>query len=251
MYSMSSRSDIRLTIFKHHGHRSTLVQNSKLALGCLLVGGVSKDTTVQQCPVGISHHGSDISGTVRLAVTLGVLQRVEVLLGVVLPVSRVTLVTRVDGAALGDLHVGVGEDELAERGVEGEAVDGAALHRDDELGRGTVHGEASGQQLGSGLENVLLGARGALGQLVDAENGADRHTGVQVGAAVDGVAGHGVARVALVLEEDDVLLLFRHYEGALARRPHRLDKDVIANHVQLLLVVTRGIGLAGQTRQVY
>jgi hypothetical protein len=38
-------------------------------------------------------------------------------------VERVSLVERVDLSAGGDLDVGVGEDELAEGLVEGEAVD--------------------------------------------------------------------------------------------------------------------------------
>ena len=141
-----------LTILKHHSHGSTLVQNAQLALGTLLVRRVRENTTVQQRSVGISNHASNISRAVRLATLLGgELQRVEVRLGVVLPVERVPLVDRVDGALPRHAHVGVGEDELAEGVVHGEAVDGATLHGDDELSGGAVHGEAGGDELGAGL----------------------------------------------------------------------------------------------------
>lgn len=248
---------VYLTIFKHHGHRRALVQDAQLALGALLVGGVGEDAAVEQGPVGVGDHAADVAGAVGLAVVaLGVLEGVEVGLGVVAPVERVALVDGVDGAAARDGHVGVGEDELAEGVVEREAVDGAALHGDDELGRGAVHGEAGGQQLGARAQDVLLGAARALGQLVHAEDGADGHAGVEVGAAVDGVAGDGVARAdaaargAGLVEEYNVVFLFGDEEGALARGPHRRDEQVVADDVQLLLVVARRVGLARETRQV-
>ena len=239
-----------LTILKDHGHGGTLVQDTQLALGALLVRGVRKDTSVQQGTVRIGHHAADVSGAVGLAVALGELEGVEVVDGRLLPVERVTLVDGIDGAGLGEAHVRVGEDELAEAVVEGEAVDGAALHGDDELGGGAVHGEAGGEQLGPGLEDVLLGARAAVGELVDAEDGADAHTGVQVGGAVDGVAGDGVAGARGVLEVDDVLLLLGDEQGALARGAHGLDEEVIGDDVELLLVVAGGVGGAGQAGEV-
>lgn len=243
----------RLTILKNHGHRRALVQNSQLALGALLIRGVRKDTSIQQGAVRIRDHGTDITGAVRLAagVLLALLEAVEVRLDVVLPVERVTLVDRVDAPLLGDGHVGVGKNELADALVEGETVDGAALHGDDQLGRGAVHGEARSDELGAGLEDVLLAARAVLGQLVDGKDGADRHAGVQVGGAVDGVAGDGVARVLGVLEVDDFFLFLGNEKRALARRPHGLDEEVVGDHVQLLLLVARRVGGTGQARQVY
>ena len=71
----------QLTLLEDHGHRTTLVQNTQLALGSLLVGGVGEDAAVQQGPVGVGHHGADVPRAVGLAL-LGVLQRVEVGVGV-------------------------------------------------------------------------------------------------------------------------------------------------------------------------
>jgi len=85
---------------------------------------------------------------------------------------------------------------------------------------------------------------------VDGEDGADGHTGVQVGGTVDGVAGDGVAGVLGVLEEDDVLLLLRDEQGALAAGAHSLDEKVVGDDVELLLLVAGRVGRACKAGQV-
>lgn len=144
----------------------------------------------------------------------------------------------------------MGQDELANAVVEGETVDGAALHGDDELGRGTVHGETGSQQLSTGLQDVLLGALGSGGELVDTENGTDRDTGVEVRRTVNGIASDGVVSVLGVAEEDDILLLFGNQQGALSRGAHGLNEEVIGDDIELLLFVTGGVGGTGQTSEV-
>ena len=160
----------QLTLLEDHGHGTTLVQNTQLALGSLLVGGVGEDAAVQQCPVRICNHGSDVTCGVRL---LAVLDGITPLLGGNVPVLAVTLVARVDAALLGHLHVGVGEDELAKGVVHGEAVDGPALHGHDELGGSAVHGETSSDEVGAGAKEVLLDTRGVVCKPVNTEDCAD------------------------------------------------------------------------------
>jgi len=107
-------------ILHHHCHGRALVENSQLTLRRLLVGGVGEDTPVEQGSVGISNHGTDISGRVGLEVGLvGLvggrsLEAVDVVDSWLRPVVRVTLVDRVNGALLGHGHIGVGENEFAE-----------------------------------------------------------------------------------------------------------------------------------------
>ncbi len=157
------------TVLEHQRHRRTFIQDPQLALRTLLIRRIRKNATVQQRPIRVRDHGPDIAGAIRLAflARLGVLGRVleavEVLLDGLLPVQTVPLVDGVDGAGAGHAHVRVGEDELAEGVVHGEAVDGAAAHGDDQLGAGAVHGEAGGDELGAGHEQVFLGALRALG----------------------------------------------------------------------------------------
>ena len=200
----NQRTTGRLTLLKDHGHGTTLVKNTQLALRGLLVGRVGEDTAVKQRPVSVGNHGADVTGRVGL---LGVLDGVAPLLGGDVPVLAVSLVARVDGALLGHLHVGVGEDELAERVVHGEAVDGAVLHGHDKLGGGAVHGEASGDKLCTGEKQVLLLTLGVIGESVDTEDGADRDTSVQVARSVNGVTSNGVLCVGTGRELDELLLL--------------------------------------------
>lgn len=194
-------------MLEDEGHGGALVENTELALGALLVGGVSEDASVQKRSVGIGNHGTNVTRAIGLAVGLSLLEGVEVVNGGLLPVERVTLVDGVDGARLGHLHVGMRQDELANAVVECEAVDGAALHGHDELSRGAVHGETGSDELGAGHEDVLLGSLGALGKLVDGENGTNGDTGVQVGRTVNRIASDGVAGTGSILEDDDVFLL--------------------------------------------
>lgn len=242
-------------VLEEHRHGCTFVQNTQLTLGTLRVGRVREDTAVQQGPVGVRNHGTDVPGAVGLLALAGELEAVEVLVAPLVPVHAVALVDGVDGALRGQLHVGVGEDELAQRVLQGEAVDATATHGDDQLGGGAVHGEAGGDEAGTRVEEVLgadglVGAQDFVGQLEDAEDGADGDTGVQVGGTVDGVADDGVAGVGVLVELDHFLLFFGDEDAALAGAAHRRDEDVIANHVQLLLVVAGGVGGAGQTGQV-
>lgn len=102
-------------VFHDHGHGRALVEDAQLALGRLLVGRVGEDATIQQSPVGVRNHGANVAGRIGLAAfLLGELQGLKVRLGLVGPVQRVAFVDTVDGSLLGDAHVGVGEDELAE-----------------------------------------------------------------------------------------------------------------------------------------
>ncbi|KAI6804435.1 fructose-1,6-bisphosphatase [Hortaea werneckii] len=155
-----------------------------------------------------------------------------------------------NGVLLRHLHVGVSQDELAQGVVHREAVDRAALHGHDQLGRGAVHGETGGNQIGARVEQVLLGALCALCKLEDTEDCADRDTCVQVAATVDRIADNSIPRVGVLVEDDRLFHLFRHKHTYTARRLHGRDEDVIADDVQLLLVVTSGVGRAGKTAQV-
>ena len=69
-------------------------------------------------------------------------------------------------------HVGVGVDELAERGVEGEALDAAALEADDQLRGGAVHAVAGRDDVVTRAQDVSGGADAGRCLLVHGEDGA-------------------------------------------------------------------------------
>ena len=142
------------------------------------------------------------------------------------------------------------EDKLPQRIVHRKAVDGAALHRNHQLRRRAVHGEARGDELAARQQHVRGLALGSLLQLEDAEDGADADAGVEVAAAVDGVADYGVASVGVLVEDEAVLFFFADQQPAFARGAHGGDEEVVANHVELLLVVARRVGGAGEAGEV-
>ena len=105
-----------------------LVQQAQLAVCVFRVAGVPVDAAVEHRAVKVAHEASDVPRGVGLAV-LGVpafFQRVHVLLESGLPVDVVALVEGVDLPLLRDLDVLVGQDELADGRVQGEAVDAVA-----------------------------------------------------------------------------------------------------------------------------
>lgn len=137
------------------------------------------------------------------------------------------------------------QDELADAVVEREAIDSASFHGHDELSRGTVHGEAGSNKLGTGHEDILLGTLGALRELVDGEDGANGDTSVQVGRTINRIASDGVASTGGILEEDDIFLLLRNKQSALAGVAHGSDEEVVGKDIKLLLLVTSGVGGTG------
>ena len=100
----------------------------------------------------------------------------------------------------------MGEEELPDGGVVGEAIDATSRGVDHHRGA-AIEDVASGDEVLGGLQEVLHG--GGLRQggpaAVDAEDGADADVDVDVGRTVEGVdAAHGVA-VALALAPPTVV----------------------------------------------
>lgn len=251
---LTSRVDSEATgILEDHGHGGTLVQDTKLALGALLISRVGKNTAIEQGSIGIGDHAADVTGAVWLAALAGILDGLEVLVDPVLPVDAVSFVDGVDRPLCRQGHVGVGQDELAERILEGETINGAAAHGDDKLRRCTVHGETRRDELPAGQQDII-GRHGlahhALGQLEDAEDGADRHAGVEVRRAVNRIAHDGISRVLVLSEDNGIFLFFRDHQTGLAGAAHGRDEDIVANHIQLLLIITGYVRRAGQTLKV-
>ena len=140
------------------------------------------------------------------------------------------------------------ENELPKRIVEREAVDISALHGEDQLRRRPVHGESGRHELGAGLAHVLRRAGAPVAEPVDAEDGADRDAGVQVAGSVDGVADYSVA--SITGEDDGFLLFFGHENLDLSAATHHIDKDVVTDDVELLLVIAGRVGRARETDEL-
>jgi len=124
-----------------------------LTILALLVIGVTKDTTVQQSSVNISHHGSDISRRVWLSVGR-VFNALEVRDDGWVKVHRVSLVERVDLSSGWNFDVRVGKDKLSERLVERETVDTLSSGQDQVAGR-SVHCVSGSDHFGTRSKGIL------------------------------------------------------------------------------------------------
>lgn len=88
-------------------HWESLVQHPQFPIFTLLVIWVTENTSVKQCSVNISYHRSDIPGRIRFVVGR-VFDRVEVFVGGLVEMLRVSFVERVDFTSVGDLDLRVG-----------------------------------------------------------------------------------------------------------------------------------------------
>ena len=137
------------------------------------------------------------------------------------------------------------KDKLPQRIIHRKPIHAPALHRNHQLCRGPIHREARSDQLAAGEKNFRSLALGPLLQLEDAEDRADADAGVQVAAAVDGVADDGVAGGRVLGEDEAMFFFFGDEEPAFAGGAHGGDEEVVADHVELFLVVARCVRGAG------
>mmetsp|Transcript_25108 Transcript_25108/g.51058 ORF Transcript_25108/g.51058 Transcript_25108/m.51058 type:complete len:462 (-) Transcript_25108:111-1496(-) len=251
------------TLLHEERHGGSLVQETQLAVLVLGVRGVSEDAAVQECAVHVTNHRADVASRVLDAgLALGGLEGGHVLLEGLVPVPAVRLVEGVDLAALGHLHVGVGEHELPDRAVVGETVEASAKGEHEHAGGG-VEAVASSSKGSARLEGVeeALALHGtllhhavlhALSLLVHAKDSASGDVGVNVGRSVKRVEhrhvlGPDVSEHVLVLAltarhlvgvlvENRGVLLLRGDDTDLAGELESALEHVVGDNVKLLLL---------------
>ena len=136
----------------------------------------------------------------------------------------------------GDLNVGMGQDELADVLVQGEAVD-AVTRGKHHHGRGPVDGVAGGYLAGARLEEGLLAGLIAIaGTTQDREDGPHRDIDIDVRGAIQGIEGQQVLAARIARRDGvDIIHLFRGHGRQVTRPFVRLDENLIGEDVQLFL----------------
>ena len=233
--------------------RVRLVHQPQLAVRVARVRRVDVDPALDQVAVEVRHERADVARRVRPARrrVLG-LHPLDVLLQAAAPRVVVALVGRVHAARLGRADAGVRQQELADRGVEREAVDarpsGVDQHR-----RGAVEDVARRDLLAAGLERARHRhlARVVLGDLVDREDGPDGDVDVDVGRAVERVEEDDVLALAALEEQRDRLgVLLGADEAHLAAAAQRADVLLVREQVQLLLDLVLHVDRSGVAEKV-
>lgn len=87
-------------------------------------------------------------------------------------------------------------------------------------------------------------------RLVDAEDGAGRHSGVNVGGPVKGVENDNVVAAEGLLNGDRDVLLLRGNDGGAAAIAEGSAENIVGNDVQLLLVLALDVRRALETGHV-
>ena len=116
------------------------------------------------------------------------LEAVDVILNLLVPELAVTLVERVNLACLGDLHIVVSEDKLANHGVECEPVDSSSHAQHEDRGGAVEAVTSTGKVLSwladvddtllDELVGVVVCVQGALlARLINTPDGSNGNTG--------------------------------------------------------------------------
>mmetsp|Transcript_70811 Transcript_70811/g.198368 ORF Transcript_70811/g.198368 Transcript_70811/m.198368 type:complete len:323 (-) Transcript_70811:170-1138(-) len=248
-HPVNKLSDFRIYLLDDRGHRKALVQQTQLTLGALFVGRVQKDAAVEDSTVDVADHRTNIPRAVRLGSVGRVLEKLNGLLDVGVPQLVVALVARVDGLVLGREGKRANVNELADRVIEGEAVD--AVHEGyAQVDRRTVHAVASADHIGTRLEDVGRAGLTLRSLLEHREDGARGHVAVDVRRSVERVERHAQRPAGSLGHDDGLLLLLRNQESTRARLLKAINHDLVGEEIKLLDVITRRILGAGQTVEV-
>lgn len=247
----SSRCISLTYLFGQKGHGEGFVKNAQLSILALLVRGVAKDTSVQQRSVNIGDHRPDVSGGVGFGTfALGMLDAVQILENRFVVVHAVALVDRVDLASVGQGDVWMSQNELSDLVVECISVDTVSSGEDQVCG-GAVHAITGCNHFFAGSEDILQSTLRAIFDQVDAKDGANVDTGVDVARAIQRVehdavlALRGVEVIAdpLLSNKNSFFVLLGHKYRCFAGGPQGIDHNVVREHIQLLLVLALDIGV--------
>ena len=240
-------------VFDQHRHRVGFVHEAQLPglREVAVVARVHEDAAALKDAVDFRHHGGDPAHVEVLAAHAGLAfeQFGDVALHRGFPMTHVRAVDRELLRGAFDADVFAREDEGARRRVEREHDD-AAPEREDELGLGAVHAVAGGDLVAAGLQEVGFNAvalRTHAGE--HREDRADRDVDVDVRRAVERIEGDQVrAHGAVFRNAHHGFDFFAQHAADRARARDRLDEDVVADHVELLLVFALNVRGAGGTQ---
>ena len=179
------------------------------------------------------------------------LHPVDVALHALGPLRVVALVGAVDATARGGADVGVGEQELTDARLVGEAVHAIARRVDEHRAR-AVQDVAGAQLAPARLQHVLVGAAArAREPRQDREDRADVHVRVDVGRAVEWIEVHDIATDRHALGHlDDVLVLLGRDHGQLTRAAEHAHDRLVREDVQLLDLLALHVDRAGGAEHV-
>jgi hypothetical protein len=110
---MSSKVIHWAYLFNQESHRESFVEQPQFTLLALLVIGIAKNTPVEQCPVHVSNHGSDVTRAIRTLWRVGILDGFQICHDRRVEIHGISLVEGVNLAPRGDFDLGTFRSNVA------------------------------------------------------------------------------------------------------------------------------------------
>mmetsp|Transcript_58828 Transcript_58828/g.138566 ORF Transcript_58828/g.138566 Transcript_58828/m.138566 type:complete len:239 (-) Transcript_58828:245-961(-) len=211
-------------------HGEAFIEHAKLAVRRRLVRRIHEDATIEQGPMHVRNHASNVSERSRLATSFREFALLDVGCDGGVPLGCVSFIHGVNRSLLRNTDVRVGEDEFSKLWVQGVTVDTFAC-RVHEHGAAAIHGVAGCHHFSAWAECILRLHICEVVDAVDAEDCTNGDPTVDVRASVERIEHDAVLPPARRLNNERFFVLFRNHEANLSGGLQGVDENLVGNHV--------------------
>mmetsp|Transcript_8696 Transcript_8696/g.24093 ORF Transcript_8696/g.24093 Transcript_8696/m.24093 type:complete len:294 (+) Transcript_8696:158-1039(+) len=264
-HSFSSSGGKTSGLFHDKRHGGTFIQQTKLSIGVLGVTRVSKDTSVQESTVNVTHHGSDVSAGESLAAgACSCPPLFNSFAHWLVPHLQVGFIEGVDGGRFRDLDTRLGENKFTNGFIQGEDVNTISKSQGKQSG-GRVQTVGSSNKVGSRLKSVGKACSFLFCAFVsnafrvnfttfivfiDTNDGSSGDTSINIGRSIKRVENSNI--FSTVFNDNFLLCLFANqvnrfvffFRGKNTQATSKTKgalQQIVGNHVKLLLIFSLDI----------
>ena len=214
---------------------------------------IHEDATVEERPVDVRHHGSDISSGIGAAGRLVFLLKVlDVFLHSIKPPPVVAFIDTIDLSPFRNPDVFVGEQEFSDAGIKREAV-GPVSGGVDKHGGGSIDAVPGRDLLVPRLQTVFqFPMTAGCDAAVNGKNGPDSYIGVDVGGSVKRIEQQHVFSSGIVVGDcDNLFRLFGSHHAEMTAMVHGLVNGFMGEDVEFFDIFTVHVLFPGKAQNIH
>jgi len=138
--------------------------------------------------------------------------------------------------------------EFSNGRIKAESLNGTSTEGEYKLYSRGVYTVSGTDAMSTGFEKVIdtsmLASRGSL---IYGENGSNRNITVNIGGSIKGIKCYTVFTGFLLRYDDGIFILLGNKDGAYSTVDKGIDHHIIGHNIELLLVISGGIDLSGES----